>query len=93
MSSRMCWRLLVMSRQAPRHDPQRLPKDLPNVSGDRVQIQQVLLNLIVNGMDAMSTVEESKRLLIICGFAKYGMECPRSCSVCRMPAPGSNLKN
>jgi signal transduction histidine kinase len=31
-----------------------------------VQLQQVLLNLVVNGMDAMNTVEESKRLLVIC---------------------------
>ena len=44
-----------------------LPEDLPSVSGDRVQLQQVLLNLIVNGMDAMNTVQESKRVLIICG--------------------------
>jgi len=44
-----------------------LPNDLPPISGDRVQIQQVLLNLVVNGMDAMNTVEESKRILRICG--------------------------
>jgi len=44
-----------------------LPQDLPSVSGDRVQLQQVLLNLVMNGMDAMSSVEESKRVLIISG--------------------------
>ena len=44
-----------------------LPEELPLVSGDRVQLQQVLLNLVVNGMDAMNTVDESKRVLIICG--------------------------
>jgi C4-dicarboxylate-specific signal transduction histidine kinase len=44
-----------------------LPTELPPILGDRVQLQQVLLNLIVNGMDAMNAVEESKRVLIICG--------------------------
>jgi PAS domain S-box-containing protein len=44
-----------------------LPADLPSVSGDRVQLQQVLLNLVINGMDSMNTVEESKRVLLIRG--------------------------
>src|SRR2546425_6661722 len=38
-----------------------------SILGDRVQLQQVLLNLVMNGMDAMNTVEESKRVLIING--------------------------
>jgi PAS domain S-box-containing protein len=41
--------------------------DLPRVRGDRVQLQQVLLNLIVNGMDAMTEVAESTRVLTIGG--------------------------
>jgi PAS domain S-box-containing protein len=44
-----------------------IPEDLPFVSGDHVQLQQVLLNLIMNGMDAMNGVEEQKRLLLISG--------------------------
>jgi signal transduction histidine kinase len=44
-----------------------VPEDLPFVSGDRVQLQQVLLNLVMNGMDAMSSVEEEKRILLISG--------------------------
>ena len=42
-----------------------LPENLPLVSADAVQLQQVLLNLVVNGMDAMAEVEAEKRILEI----------------------------
>jgi histidine kinase/DNA gyrase B/HSP90-like ATPase len=42
-----------------------LAVDLPPVLGDRLQLQQVLLNLIMNGIEAMSTVGDRPRGLII----------------------------
>ena len=42
-----------------------LADDLPLVIGDRVQLQQVILNLLRNGSDAMSTVEDRPRQLLI----------------------------
>jgi signal transduction histidine kinase len=38
----------------------------PMVIGDRVQVQQVVLNLIVNAIDAMSTVHDRPKVLTIC---------------------------
>ena len=42
-----------------------LAGDLPLVLGDRVQLQQVMLNLIMNGMEAMSAVADRPRELDI----------------------------
>src|SRR5262249_17932357 len=39
--------------------------DLPQVLGDRVQLQQVLLNLILNAIEAMSTVENRSKEMVI----------------------------
>jgi C4-dicarboxylate-specific signal transduction histidine kinase len=40
---------------------------LPSVLGDRVQLQQVFLNLVMNGIEAMSHVAAGRRVLTICG--------------------------
>ena len=42
-----------------------LADDLPALSGDAVQLQQVLLNLIMNAMDAMASTPVARRLVTI----------------------------
>ena len=42
-----------------------LPADLPLAVGDRVQLQQVIMNLAMNGADAMSSVTDRPRVLRI----------------------------
>ena len=41
-----------------------LAEDLPLVHGDRVQLQQVLLNLIMNGSDAMAELNGGRILTL-----------------------------
>jgi PAS domain S-box-containing protein len=41
-----------------------LAADLPQVMGDRVQLQQVVMNLIMNGIDAMKGVDGTRELAI-----------------------------
>ena len=41
-----------------------LAPDLPQVRGDGVQIQQVLLNLVLNGMETMGPQSDGRRILI-----------------------------
>jgi C4-dicarboxylate-specific signal transduction histidine kinase len=42
-----------------------LAPDIPEITGDRVQLQQALLNLIVNAIEAMDAVRERPRRLLI----------------------------
>jgi len=43
----------------------RLAEGLPHILGDRIQLQQVILNLIMNAIEAMSEVSDASRELLI----------------------------
>jgi signal transduction histidine kinase len=43
----------------------QLPTGLPAVDGDRIQLQQVILNLILNAVEAMGGIDEGARELQI----------------------------
>jgi C4-dicarboxylate-specific signal transduction histidine kinase len=42
-----------------------LAEDLPRIHGDRVQLQQVILNLIINAVEAMGGIRDGPRELLI----------------------------
>src|ERR1044072_125926 len=44
---------------------QQLKQDLPHVHGDRVQLQQVILNLIINGLEAIAKSKNGTRELSV----------------------------
>jgi C4-dicarboxylate-specific signal transduction histidine kinase len=51
-----------------------LAAEPPNVFGDRVQLQQVILNLIVNAIESMITVKDRpRRLCILSHIEECGM--------------------
>ena len=43
----------------------QLGRDLPSVRGDRVQLQQVIMNLVMNAVEAMGGMDEGTRELQI----------------------------
>ena len=55
----------------------RLTEGLPAVQGDRVQLQQVVLNLILNAVEAMSAVDEGRARVVAQHRAERDMRRPR----------------
>ncbi len=41
-----------------------LAADLPRIMGDRVQLQQLIMNLMINGIDAMKGVDGARELFV-----------------------------
>ena len=66
-----------------------LAGDLPFVLGDRVQLQQVLLNLIINGVEAMSSVADGRET---CWFIRASMNRTKCSLVCKTPVLESSQR-
>jgi signal transduction histidine kinase len=68
--------VLVRDEAQKQHIPLRteLAMNLPKVRGDRVQLQQVVLNLIMNGMDAMASINGKQRELLVCSWQENSNE-------------------
>jgi PAS domain S-box-containing protein len=59
--------IVLLRGEAARHNISvrtELAPDLPQVMGDRVQLQQVMMNLMINGIDAMKDVDGMRELTI-----------------------------
>jgi signal transduction histidine kinase len=59
--------VLLLRGEATRHNilvGTELVADLPQIMGDRVQLQQVLMNLMLNGIEAMKDVDGKRELVI-----------------------------
>jgi len=59
--------IALLRSEATRHSISvgtELSANLPQIMGDRVQLQQVLMNLIMNGIDAMKDVDGARELVI-----------------------------
>ncbi len=60
--------LSLLRREALRHRVAlrvELAPDLPRICGDRIQLQQVIINLAINGFQALAPVEDRPRVLSI----------------------------
>ena len=65
----------------------RLGDDVPLILGDRIQLQQVILNLMINAIEAMNGISDAPRELIV-GSAKDAS--PRVLVAVRDSGPGLN---
>ena len=68
--------VLVRAEAQKLHIPMRteLASNLPKVKGDRVQLQQVVLNLMMNGMDAMASDSQAAKDLLVSSWQQGANE-------------------
>jgi C4-dicarboxylate-specific signal transduction histidine kinase len=67
----------LVSRELNNHGAtlkQELAAEIPRIIGDRVQLQQVIINLIINGVEAMETVLDGARKIVIRSGRSHGDE-------------------
>ena len=83
LNDAICEVLDLVRDRTKRHDVQvhiDLPSSLPRVFGDTVQLQQVLLNLVANAIEAMTASSDGVRILILrarhdpAGFVEVAVE-------------------
>lgn len=70
----------------------RLERYLPKVSGDRVQLEQVILNLMMNGMEAMAAADCQPKQLVIQSALKQPDEVLVSVSDTGPGIPAEHMK-
>lgn len=69
-----------------------LPAELPDVRGDRVQLQQVLMNLLLNAKEAMADTPAARRMLCVDGSSD-GTHALIEVSDCGMGLGGTHPEN
>jgi len=67
-----------------------LAPDLPTILGDRVQLQQVIINLAMNGMEAMQSVTDRPRELLIRSALDEAQQVLVSVTDCGLGIPAGN---
>jgi C4-dicarboxylate-specific signal transduction histidine kinase len=60
-----------------------LAADLPQTMGDRVQLQQVMMNLIINSIDAMKEVDGTREMTVKSQIVENDqLHEPSNCQLC-----------